>query len=99
VAANPGHVEEVPDPSAAPDVDGAATMMFDRRSMATSEPSDEDATQVLQRMPSEGQGEAATEMFTPEDLMARLEEESDDATVMMPRTRRRPVRKRTEDED
>jgi len=54
---------------------------------------------VLQRRPDAIEDESATEMFTPEDLMARLEEESEDATVMMPRTRRRPVRKRTDDED
>lgn len=99
VSANPGHVEDVPDPSAALDVDGASTMMFDRRSMAPSQQPDADATQVLKRTPDAREAEAATEMFTPQDLVARLEEESEDATVMMPRTRRRPVRQRTDDED
>jgi len=44
VSANPGHVEEVPDPSAALDVDGAATMMFDPRSTIPSQHPDDDAT-------------------------------------------------------
>ena len=44
---------------------------------------------------SSGESEdAATEMFSPEDLVARLTEDEGEATVMMPRTQRRPKRTR-----
>lgn len=100
VAANPGHVEEVPDPSAAPDVDGLRTLVLRRPTPPALEVDAEAemATQIFQR--GGGEGEASTEMFSPEDLLARLAEEADeDATVMMPVTRRRPVRSRSSDEE
>jgi hypothetical protein len=100
VAANPGHVEEVPDPSAAPDVDGLRTQALRRPAPPAPEADAEAemATQIFQR--GGGEGEASTEMFSPEDLLARLAEEADeDATVMMPFTRRRPVRKRSSDDE
>ena len=100
VAANPGHVEAVPDPSAAPDVDDLGTQVL-RRPVSPVREVDaeaEMATQIFQR--GGGDGEAATEMFSPEDVLARLAEEADeDATVMMPVTRRRPVRKRSSDDE
>ena len=71
----------VPDPSAVPEVDGAATVMVDRQTL-------------LQASEAEGSGDAATEVFSPEELIARLAEEDGDATVMMPRTQRRPKRTR-----
>ncbi len=70
VTANPGHVDDVPDPAAAPNVDGVRTVVrrvFDAPSDA------EDATQVVPRSAPPPDSEAATEMFRPEDLLARLE--------------------------
>ena len=88
----PQGVPVVPDPSAVPEVDGAATVMVDRQALIREHKAEEAARAKLQR--AEDSGEAATEMFSPEDLAARLAEEDGDATVMMPRTQRRPKRTR-----
>ena len=72
----------VPDPSAVPEVDGAATVMVDRQTLLQASEEKEES------------GDAATEVFSPEELIARLAEEDGDATVMMPRTQRRPKRTR-----
>ena len=59
-------------------------------------PTDMEATQIFNMAEAEEEDEAATEIFSPEDLLAKLQEEAgEDATVMMPRTRRRPVRTRS----
>ena len=77
----PQGVPIIPDPSAVPEVDGAATVMVDRQALR-------------QASEAEESGDAATEVFSPEELIARLTEEDGDATVMMPRTQRRPKRTR-----
>lgn len=94
VSANPGHVEDVPDPSAAPNVDGVRTVV--RRVFEPHDSSD-DATQVVARAAPPDDPEAATEMFRPDDLRARLEAE--DATMVVPKQRRLPPKKRNDDSD
>lgn len=91
----------IPDPSAVPEVDGDATMMVKVAALNTEQGAQEQATQILSRSAKEEDQEAATEMFTPGDLLERLaEDEIDhDSTVMMPLTQRRPPRTRGEDEE
>ena len=75
----------VPDPSAVPEIDGAATIMTVRQDLVASHDTQADATEV----------------FSPEALLQRLSaEENDDpdATVMMPIGGRRPPRSRPEDD-
>ena len=67
-------------------------MMVDRETLIRQHKAEEAARAKLER--GDDSGEAATEMFSPEDLAARLAEEDGDATVMMPRTQRRPKRTR-----
>jgi len=95
-SASEGHV---PDPSAVLEIDSAATVVLERSELSQTPSSDEDATQILQRS-TEEEPDDATEIYSPEDLLKRLQseaEEQDDATVMMPRTQRRPPRNRDED--
>ena len=82
VSANPGHVEAVPDPSAAPHVDAVSTRP---RRIPPRLDADPDATQILPVGPPADADEDATEMFDPQALMARLQDESEDATVMISR--------------
>ena len=82
----------IPDPSAVPEIDGAATVMVDRQALLEAHREEGAASS-----PSvENSGDAATEMFNPEELIARLAEEEGDATVVVPRAVRRPKRNRDE---
>jgi hypothetical protein len=96
VQRNPGAVENVPDPSAAPEVDGAATMVYGKSQLLDQIPNDTEATRVFRVEGSADIGGAATEILSPEDLLAKLQQGDENATAVMPRTRRRPVRTRTD---
>ena len=94
VTANPGHVDDVPDPAAAPNVDGVRTVV---RRVFDAPNDSEDATQVVPRSAPPPDSEAATEMFRPEDLLARLEAE--DATIVVPKRGRPAPPHRDDDSD
>jgi len=83
----------VPDPSAVPEVDGASTVMVDRQALGQQYGAADTNQDVAEQSSGESE-DAATEMFSPEDLVARLTEDEGEATVMMPRTQRRPKRTR-----
>ena len=94
-------MDAVPDPSAVPEIDGAATVMTDRDTLVAAHQDQEAATQILSKATLEEGDEDATEMFTPDSLKERLtaaDTVDPEATVMMPMTRRRPPRTRDEDE-
>jgi hypothetical protein len=105
--------ELVPDPSAALDVDGAATVMFARTALNVPDDVDADAaTAIFQRSPDtspavqaseEDEDEAATQIFSREELVAKLEaeenEEDGDRTIIVPRQRRVSPRHRKKKED
>ena len=84
----------VPDPSAVPEVDQAATSMLDRDALLDRLEAGDDATSVIDRTTPATGTDGATEVFDLSALQARLEAEDPDSTVVMPRTQRRPKRTR-----
>ena len=97
----------IPDPSAAPDVDEAATMMFINPAHTSGSDSDSDAATAIfevsaknQEPVEEDDADAATLIFSREDLLAKLKEEDDDArTSMMSREEMQAYRNRKNQED